>query len=70
MSHSQSEDDNYISEGDQGDADFPEAGADVVEFGWQDEKKLSGRRRKQQQVAKKKSKAGTFGTWFFWVANL
>ena len=44
--------------------DFPEAGGDVVEFGWQDERKVSGRRKKMAASAKKKAKAGTFGEYF------
>ena len=63
MSESPPEPDAYASEPDtDGEGgEFPEAGAEVVEFGWQDERKLSGRRKKTAQVAKKKAKAGTFG---------
>jgi hypothetical protein len=38
----------------------PGAGADAaVEFGWDDDRKLSGRRRKAE--AKRKAKPGSFG---------
>lgn len=61
---SREDDGNYLSEGgsDAEGAGFPEPGGEVVEFGWQDEKKpLTGRRKKTQQAAKKRAKAGTFG---------
>jgi len=63
MSQSESDAEQYGSDAefDRDDADFPEAGGEVVEFGWQDERKLTGRRKKAAQAAKKKTKAGTFG---------
>lgn len=39
--------------------DVPAAGDAAVEFGWDDDRKLSGRRRKAE--ANKKAKAGSFG---------
>lgn len=61
-----SEDDGgYQSDGvtDDEQMGFPESrGGDTVDFGWDDTKKLSGRRKKAQQAAKKKAKPGSFGT--------
>jgi hypothetical protein len=36
-------------------------GDEVVEFGWETPKPLSGRRKKAHNEAKKKNKPGTFG---------
>lgn len=63
-----SDEDGYISDP-YSDIDdnynFPQDDDDVVEFGWQDERKISGRRKKAQQAAKKKAKPGSFGMHSF-----
>lgn len=33
----------------------------AIEFGWEDDRPLSGRRKKKERELKKKSKPGTFG---------
>jgi hypothetical protein len=56
------DEERYLSDGGETDADdggFPEPGGEVVEFGWDDDRKVGGRRKKTLQ--KKKAKAGTFG---------
>lgn len=34
---------------------------EAVEFGWEDERKVTGRRKKQLNALKRKTKPGTFG---------
>lgn len=41
------------------DSSLESSGA--VEFGWEDDRPLSGRRKKKERELKKKSKPGTFG---------
>jgi hypothetical protein len=58
------DEDEFVSEpeSDAEPSEFPDAEDDVADFGWADERKVSGRRKKAQQAARKKAKAGSFGT--------
>jgi ATP-dependent RNA helicase DDX54/DBP10 len=50
----------YASDAATEDGAFPEAGGEVVDFGWEDGREVSGRRKKAAAAAKRRARPGTF----------